>query len=62
VSKGTDRRTVRIAPEIWEAARAVAHERGETISDVIRRGLLGYIAEQPEITKALALDRLTHTR
>jgi antitoxin component of RelBE/YafQ-DinJ toxin-antitoxin module len=59
VSKGTDRRTVRIAPEVWDAARAVAAERGETVSDVIRTCLIEYVREQPEITKALARDRLT---
>lgn len=59
MSKGTDRRTVRIAPETWDAARAVAAERGETVSDVIRRALVEYVRSQPEITKALARDRLT---
>jgi hypothetical protein len=59
VSKGTDRRTVRIAPEVWDAARAVATERGETVSDVIRTCLIEYVRAQPEITKALARDRFT---
>lgn len=47
MSKGTDRRTVRIAPEVWDAARAVAAERGETVSDVIRRELIRYVRSQP---------------
>lgn len=46
MSKGTDRRTVRIAPEVWDAARAVAAERGETVSDVIRACLVDYVTRQ----------------
>jgi hypothetical protein len=33
---------VRVAPELWERARAAADERGETVSDVIRRTLEAY--------------------
>lgn len=58
MSKGTDRRTVRIAPELWEAARAVAEERGESLSDVIRWRLIDYIREQPQTTIDLAKKRL----
>ena len=46
MSKGTGRRTVRIAPEVWDAARAVAAERGETVSDVIRACLIEYVNRQ----------------
>jgi len=42
VSKGTDRRTVRVAPELWERAGRVAMSNGETLSDVIRRALEEY--------------------
>lgn len=45
MSKGTDRRTVRIAPELWERAGRVAASNGETLSDVIRRALETYAAE-----------------
>jgi predicted HicB family RNase H-like nuclease len=42
MSKGTGRRTVRIAPELWERAGRVALSNGETLSDVIRRALEEY--------------------
>jgi predicted HicB family RNase H-like nuclease len=36
--------TVRISDEIWAAAQAKAAERGESVSDVIRRALVKYSA------------------
>ena len=42
MSRGTDRRTVRIAPELWERAGRVAVSNDETLSDVIRRALTEY--------------------
>jgi predicted transcriptional regulator len=44
-SKGTARRTVRIPDELWEAAQEAAEERGESVSDIIRRALEDYIRE-----------------
>ena len=44
MSAGTDRRSVRISDEVWAAAQAVAAERGESVSDVVRRALAGYVA------------------
>lgn len=41
-SKGTARRTIRIADDLWDAAQAEAVRRGETVSDVIRRALETY--------------------
>ncbi len=38
----TPRRTVRVPDEVWQAAQAKAEERGETLSDVIRRALERY--------------------
>lgn len=38
----TPHRTIRVAPELWERARVVALDRGETLSDVIRRALEEY--------------------
>lgn len=35
-------RTVKAPDELWEAAQAKAAERGETVSDVIRRSLERY--------------------
>jgi hypothetical protein len=45
VSKGTDRRTVRVAAALWEAARIVAVARGENLSDVVRDSLRAYVEE-----------------
>lgn len=51
MSRGTARHTVRIAPELWEAAQAAADERGETLSDVIRQRLADYAREpKPHLT------------
>lgn len=36
-------RAVRIEDELWEAAKRRAAERGETVSDVIRRALQRYV-------------------
>lgn len=45
MSKGTTRRAVRIDDELWGAALAVAAERGENLSDIIRAALRAYIDE-----------------
>lgn len=37
-------RAVRVEDALWEAAKAKAAERGETVSDVIRRALERYVA------------------
>jgi len=34
---------VRIPDDLWSAAQALAASRGETVSDVIRSALLGYV-------------------
>jgi hypothetical protein len=39
----TPRRTVRVPDEVWLPAKAVAEERGESLSDVIRAGLERYV-------------------
>lgn len=59
MSKGTDRHTIRITPDLWQAASAVAWENGETVSDVMRRALVEYVRKAPAITKALAAERLS---
>jgi antitoxin component of RelBE/YafQ-DinJ toxin-antitoxin module len=38
----TPGRLVRIPDDLWRAAQNVAKERGETVSDVIRRALIRY--------------------
>lgn len=41
----TPNRTIRIPDEVWEALRARADERGETITDVVLRALRAYLRE-----------------
>jgi predicted transcriptional regulator len=44
-------RTFRVEDDVWEAAQAVAADRDETVSQVLRRALKQYIAantNQPE--------------
>ena len=41
--RGTTLRNIRVADPLWSAARAVAKERGETLSDVLRRALEEYV-------------------
>lgn len=43
MSRGTAHRTIRIADELWSAARAVAAKRGDSLSDVIREALERYV-------------------
>jgi hypothetical protein len=39
----TPGRNVRVADRLWLAAQAKADERGETVSDVVRRALERYV-------------------
>lgn len=39
----TPLRSVRVEDELWTAAREVAKERGETLSDVVRDALARYV-------------------
>jgi hypothetical protein len=43
MSKGTTRRAVRVDDELWTAALAIAKQRGENLSDIIRAALRAYI-------------------
>jgi negative regulator of replication initiation len=36
-------RTIRIAEELWQQARAAAANNGESVSDVVRRALVNYV-------------------
>lgn len=45
MSRGTPNRAIRVPDELWYAALAVAKERGETLSDVIRDRLNNYLKE-----------------
>lgn len=42
-SKGTTRRSLRVSDDLWNAATAKAAERGEPLSDVIRKALERYV-------------------
>lgn len=41
----TPLRAIRIEDELWERAKAAAHNRGETVTDAIRRALREYVTE-----------------
>lgn len=41
--RGTTLRNVRVADPLWSAARSVADERGENLSEVIRAALERYV-------------------
>ena len=41
---GNEARAVRVEQDLWDAAKAKATERGETVSDVIRKALQRYVA------------------
>lgn len=44
-SKGTPPKAVRVEPGLWAAAKEKAAERGETVSDVLRRALVAYVED-----------------
>lgn len=46
---GTTARSVRVEDALWHAALARAAERGESVSDVIRRALVRYTREQRKL-------------
>jgi predicted HicB family RNase H-like nuclease len=43
----TPHRTIRVDPELWDATRARAAQRGETISAVVHDALERYVAQPP---------------
>ena len=45
MSKGTTRRTIRVG-DLWEEAQEVATNRGDNLSDIIRKALEDYINER----------------
>lgn len=42
----TPQRTVRVPDDVWKAAQSKAAERGENLSDVIRKALARYAARK----------------
>lgn len=49
MTRGTTLRNVRVADDLWQRARAVADERDESLSDVMRTALERYV-ERHEVT------------
>lgn len=43
----TQHRSVRVPDELWEAAKRVAADRGESVSAVINRALQRYVRNHP---------------
>ena len=43
MTEQTKARSIRVPDELWEAAKAIAENRYETLSDVIRRALVTYV-------------------
>ena len=40
-------RGIRVPDELWQAAQRVASDRGETVSEAVRRLLERYVREHP---------------
>jgi predicted transcriptional regulator len=47
-------RGVRVADDLWEAAKAVAEANDETVSQVIRRALRAYVDNDTDARRANA--------
>jgi hypothetical protein len=43
----TPTRSVRVGDPLWDAAKAAAEQRGETVTDVLTRALERYVKRQP---------------
>jgi antitoxin component of RelBE/YafQ-DinJ toxin-antitoxin module len=43
----TPNRAIRVPDDLWWAAQRVAKDRGETVSDVVRRALERYVRTHP---------------
>lgn len=46
-TKWVPTRSIRIPDELWDAAKRVASDRGETITDVVIRALQRYVRAHP---------------
>lgn len=44
----TPTRNVRVGDELWQAAKARAAERGETVTDVLVRALKRYVRQRSD--------------
>ena len=54
-AKGTPNRTIRISDEIWDDASELAERLGESVADVVRESLVGYVELHNEPTWAAAM-------
>jgi hypothetical protein len=43
MARGEPNRNLRVPDDLWDRALAVAHRRGETLSQVIRAALVRYV-------------------
>lgn len=49
-AKGTPNRTIRISDEIWDAASELAERLDESVAEVVRESLVGYVELHNEPT------------
>jgi hypothetical protein len=45
LSRGTKQRGFRCEDELWDKAKALADERNDNLSDILRQALANYISE-----------------
>lgn len=43
MSRGTERRSIRIDGELWAAAQELAGRRGDNLSEILRGALVAYV-------------------
>lgn len=46
MSKGTPIRNVRVPDDLWNPAQVKAAQRGESLSDIIRKALADYLKDE----------------
>lgn len=63
-TRGTPPRSIRIADDVWTPAAELAERLGETLSDVVRESLVGYVELHTERVwaeaVAMAVERGDH--
>jgi predicted transcriptional regulator len=57
----TPLRAVRVDPELWETARAIAAANGDTLSAIIRDALREYVHEKRQTPSTLTTESLLIT-
>ena len=48
MSRGTKQRNFRAEDELWDRAKEVANQRGDNLSDIIRKALEQYVKDNQE--------------